>query len=129
MVSSGDAAATEFHTMTENENRTMLTAVVVIVAVFAGLLLLGGQTTGMMGGGMMMGGVVGIGALSFLVLVIWLVFSMADRPQPQRPQPPQRPFYPGPGGEYPLQVLDRKYANGEMTYEEYTTLRQEILRR
>ena len=106
----------------------MMTTVVVIVVVFAGLLLLGGLSFGIMGGGMMGGGM-GLGALLLLVplvLLIWFLSSLEDRREPRRSEYPP---YPGPGGEFPLQVLDRKYSNGEMTYEEYVTLREEILRR
>jgi uncharacterized membrane protein len=111
--------------MSENVSRTMMATVVVIVVVFAGLLLLGSQSFGMMGGGMM-GGAMGLGTLLFIALLVWLALTAADRQEPQRQTYPP---YPGPGGEFPLQVLDRKYSNGEMTYEEYITLREEILRR
>ena len=111
--------------MSENENRTLFTGVLIIAVVFALLLLLGGLSVGMMGGGMM-GGSMGLGALLVVGLVIWLVYGLSDRREPRRYEYPP---YPGPGGEYPMQVLDRKYARGEMTYEEYATLREEILRR
>ena len=114
--------------MTDNESGALMTSFLIVAVVAIGLLLLGGLSFGMMGGGMM-GGAMGLGALLLLVplvLVIWFLYGLADRRGPRRYEYPP---YPGPGGEFPMQVLDRKYANGEMTYEEYITLRQEILRR
>jgi uncharacterized membrane protein len=98
--------------MTNSESGTIMTSFLIFAVVAFGLLLLGGLSFGMMGGGMM-GGAMGLGALFLLVslvLVIWFLFGLADRREPRRYEYPP---YPGPGGEFPMQVLDRKYANGE----------------
>ncbi len=113
--------------MTENENRTFVNGTLILLLLFAMVALLVGLSFGMGGVGMM-GGAMGIGMVMFilpLVFVVWLVVALADREERRRPEPR---FHPGRYGEYPLQILDRKYANGEMSYQEYVTLRDEIVR-
>jgi uncharacterized membrane protein len=114
--------------MSENERRTFVNGTVILLAVLAMIALVFGLSFGMDGYGMM-GGAMGLGMVLFilpLVLVVWLVVALADRDERRRPEPL---FQAGHYGEYPLQILDRKYADGEMTYQEYVTLRDEIVRR
>jgi uncharacterized membrane protein len=114
--------------MSENEHRTLVNGTVILLAVLAMVVILFGLSFGMGGYGMM-GGAMGLGMVLFilpLVVVVWLVVALADRDERRRPEPP---FQAGRYGEYPLQILERKYANGEMTYQEYVTLRDEIVHR
>ena len=113
--------------MSENETGTTAVVMTMVAVVLIALVVLGTMSFGMMGGGMMGGGL-GVGLVFLLVpvaLLLWLAFYQEGRRELERPE---RPFQPGPGGEYPLQILDRKLANGELTRTEYETLRQEILR-
>lgn len=114
--------------MSDSENRAFVNSSLMLLLVFGVLAVLVGLSFAVGGGGMM-GGAMGLGMLFLLlplVLLIWLVLAFSDRRETQRPQPP---FRPGSYGEYPLQILDRKYASGELTYQEYVTLRDEIVRK
>jgi len=114
--------------MSDSENRAFVNSSLLLLLVFGVLAVLVGLSF-VVGGGGMMGGAMGLGMLFLLlplVLLIWLVLAFSDRREAQRPQPP---FRPGGYGEYPLQILDRKYASGELTYQEYVTLRDEIVRK
>lgn len=114
--------------MSDSENRAMANSSVILLLVFAALVVLVGLSFAIGGGGMM-GGAMGLGMLVLLlplVLLIWLVLVFSDQRETRRPEPP---FHPGRYGEYPLQILDRKYSSGEMTYQEYITLRDEIVRK
>jgi uncharacterized membrane protein len=113
--------------MSDNESRTMVNSSMILLLVLAAMVVLFGLSFGLGEVGMM-GGAMGLGMVLILlplVLLLWLVLTAADRDERRRPEPP---FQPGAYGEYPLQILDRKYANGEMTYQEYATLRDEIVR-
>lgn len=54
-----------------------------------------------------------------IVLVWWLV-SQA------RPAPPYPPTPPAPGGETALEILNKRYAKGEITKEEYESMKKDL---
>ena len=131
-----------------DEDRTMWAIValivVVVVAVPAVMLVAMGLTGwdhdefGMMGSwgggwGLMMA--IPGAALLIIILIIVLV-AISDRPvrpaQAGVPYPAQ--FYmsatPVPGSAHePLAILDRRLASGEVTVEEYSRIKSELLRR
>jgi putative membrane protein len=105
-----------------------LPIVIVIVAFFFGITILGGISGGMMGGGFS-GGMMGFGWL-FMVLpilfIIFIIYSLLDRDSTPREGPPQHRTY---GTETPMQILERRYAGGEISREEFFRMKEEIYNR
>lgn len=52
--------------------------------------------------------------------IVWAVVRLTNRPQP--PAPPGAP--PAPAGESPRQILDRRFAAGELNEQQYLEARR-----
>jgi putative membrane protein len=77
---------------------------------------------GMMGGGMM-GGLMGFGGIFMflpIVFIILLILTLLDRDCSSNNYPQPHP------GEISLQILDNRYANGEITREEYLRIKNDL---
>ena len=114
--------------MVRTQKDGWLTLVVVLLATFIGVVLLGGISGGMMGGGMM-GGMMGFGWLIMvlpILLIVFLVSSLLDRDA----TPPERtPQYGSYGPETPMQILERRYASGDISREDFFKMKGEIYNR
>ena len=109
------------------------TIVIVLLATFAGIVLLGGITGGMMEGGMMgcgmMGGMMGFGMLFMvlpILLVVVLISTLLDRNASPRERSPQYGSY---GPETPMQILERRYASGDISRGDFLRMKEEIFNR
>ena len=105
-----------------------LTIVVVLLATFIGIVLLGGVSGGMMDGGMM-GGMIVFGWLLMvlpILLIIFLVSSLLDRNATPSERSPQYGHY---GTETPMQILERRYASGDISREDFFKMKREIYNR
>ncbi len=114
--------------MVRNQRAGWLTIVIVLVDTFAGIVLLSGISGGMMGGGMM-GGMMGFGWLIMvlpILLVVFLISALLDRNESPRERSPQYGSY---GPETPMQILERRYASGDISRGEFFRMKQEILNR
>ena len=114
--------------MTENETKseykTIIIALIVIIG-FGILASLIGFGSGMMGGGMM-GGMMGFGWLFMLfpiILIIFFIYGLTDGNTDHPYQPPYQV------GESPIEVLERRYASGEISRGEYLRIKEDIKRR
>lgn len=113
----------------EKKSDWLKVAVAVLVAVIGLFLLLflSGTGGGMMSG--LMGGMMGFGwliMLSPVILVIVLIFFLLNRGEVSRGAPAYSD--PGENGspEDPLEILDRRYARGEISNEEYHRIRDDL---
>jgi putative membrane protein len=101
---------------------------IVLLAALFGLGLVGGFSDGMMGGGFT-GGMMGFGWLLMVLpvlFIIFIIYSLLDRDTaPQQRPPPQGPY----GPETPMQILERRYASGEISREEFHRMKEEIYNR
>jgi putative membrane protein len=109
--------------MSENERSSWLKVYILIFIVIIGLAILAillGSGSGMMGGGMMGGGWL----FMFLpiILIIFLIYALTDR---DRDQHSQKPNY---REENAMMVLERRYANGEISRGEYLRIKEDIRR-
>ena len=114
--------------MRETQRDGLLTIVIVLLATFVGIVLLGGFSGAMMGGGMM-GGMMGFGWLIMvlpILLIVYLVSSLIDRNETPRERSPQYGQY---GPETPMQILERRYASGDISREDFFKMKEEILNR
>ena len=114
--------------MVRTRRDSWLLLVVVLLATFMGIVLLGGISGGMMGGGMM-GGMMGFGWLIMvlpILLIVFLVSTLLDRNATPRERPPQYGYY---GTETPMQILDRRYASGDISREDFYKMKEEIYNR
>jgi len=109
--------------MTKNEKETWLKVLIVILVVVIGMVTLvslfgyGFGGTGMMGGGMM-----GFGWLFMIlpiIFVILLVFALSNHNTPEC----EHQYY---GPDSALKTLDRRYATGEISREEYLRIREDL---
>lgn len=100
--------------------------IIVMIAVFMIVLLLFIFGFGRTGGGMMGGGMMGFGWLFMLlpvILLILLVFALTDRNSTPEFEPP---YY---VTESAMQALERRYASGEISREEYLGIKEDIFGR
>ncbi len=102
--------------------------IIFIIALSIIISLLGfvfGFRYGMMGGGMMMG-MMGVGSFFFLIpivgiiLIFYWIFNK-DETQKKGKKESHR-------GNSAIRGLDRRYANGELTREQYLTMKGDILK-
>ena len=111
--------------MAEKQRDNLIQIIIVIIIAIVGFalisLFLGG---GMMGGGMMGGmGFGWIVMLLPLLFIIFLLYALSDRDRPTYNQSPYS------GNENPIQILEQRYASGELSREEYFRIREDIYRR
>ena len=105
-----------------------LIIVVLFLVTLIGIGLLGGASGGMMDGGMM-GGMMGFGWLLMvlpILLIIFLVSSLLERNSTPSERPPQYGYY---GTETPMQILERRYASGDISSEDFYKMKAEIYNR
>jgi putative membrane protein len=57
--------------------------------------------------------------LIIVLIVGAIIYATGWRPQFNQPQPPQ-------GGQTPLEILDARYARGEISREEYEQMRRDL---
>jgi putative membrane protein len=114
--------------MEEYERPSWVKTLIIIIIVVIGLSILIsvlGFGTGMMGGGMMGGGMMGFGWLFILlpiILIIALIYGLTGRETDKSPQPT---YY---GGNSQMEVLERRYANGEISRGEYLRIKEDLRR-
>ena len=106
----------------------MLTLVILGLVALSGPFMMGGMmgpgwmgTDGGWRGGMMWG-VGGVTMLAFLALVVVglvVLLRVLDRDK-------NGPASGGPSRETPLEILDRRYASGELTKEQFEQMRQDL---
>lgn len=102
-----------------------LIIVVLFLVTFIGIGLLGGASGGMMGGGMM-GGMMGFGWLLMvlpILLIVFLVSSLLERNSTSSERPQSYGYY---GTETPMQILERRYASGDISREDFYKMKAEI---
>jgi putative membrane protein len=105
--------------MKKEVNALLIVVIALIIAVFLISIIF---PFGDHGGGMM-GGMMGLGWLLMLlpiILIVVLVYALLDRERPQYYQ--SAPNI----GENPLQILDGRYARGELSREEYLRMRGDL---
>jgi putative membrane protein len=83
-----------------------------------------GDGWGDAGGAIMM--VVMLAVLALIVVGIILLFRGLSRQDHVQPSPPQGPP-PAPGSKTAIQVLEERYARGEIDREEFVQRRQDLL--
>lgn len=114
--------------MAENESKSWVKTFIIILIViigFATLISLLGSGSGMMGGGMM-GGMMGFGWLFMLFPIILIIFFIYALTGGDRDQSSQQSNY---REESAMMVLERRYANGEISRGEYLRIKEDIRRR
>lgn len=99
--------------MADSERSSFLYLIVILI-IGIGILSL------FFGGGMMMGGIMGIGLLLPVIFIILLIYALSDNDRPVYGQPMNH------DGEGAIRVLDRRYANSEISREEYFKIRNDI---
>ncbi len=109
------------------------TILIVLLATFVGIVLLGSYSSGMMDGGMMdggmMGGMMGFGWLLMvlpILLIVFLVSTLLDRDSTPQERTSQYGYY---GPETPMQILERRYASGDISREDFYVMKEEIFNR
>ncbi len=109
--------------MADNQRDALIQVMIVLIVAVLGLALVfslfGG---GMMGGGMM-GGMMGFGWLIMLlpiIFIIVLIYALLDRDKTQY-TPSQYHER-----ENPLQILERRYAGGEVSREDYLKMKEDL---
>jgi len=106
--------------MEENEkNRWLKVFFALLIVVISFVLFISLSGYGIMGGGMM-GGMMGSGWLFMLlpvILIIVLIYALPDRDSVS--------YY---DGENPMQVLEGRYANGEISRNEYLKIKDDLNR-
>ena len=110
----------------------VVVGVLVLLPLLGGLGMLGGwgMGPGMMGGGMMGGGPWSggrwgmgfplIGGIFWLLIIGGIALVVASLVR-------QGPAIPAASGEAPMDILKRRLAKGEITLEEYETLKKELV--
>ncbi|MHA2400922.1 MAG: hypothetical protein ACXADU_18800 [Promethearchaeota archaeon] len=108
--------------MEENERPSWVKIFIIILIVIVGFVILAsllGSGTGMMGGMM------GFGWLFILlpiILIIFLIYTLTGRDRDTYKYSPQ----PYSGRESPLEVLERRYVNGEISRNDYLRMKKDI---
>lgn len=112
--------------MSENETKSQFRWFFIIFIVIFGfifLISLFGFGSGMMGGGMMGGG--WLFMLFPIIFIVFLIYALAgrDRNTHEYSQPP---YY---EREKPIEVLERRYASGEISRSDYLRMKEDIGRK
>ncbi len=107
---------------------TWIWILVIVILLVPGVFMMGVWGTGMMGGyvGSTSWGIVG---LVLLAVVVVLVIVLLARGIQRIPPPPAYSYYGPPAvpvGLTPTQILDARYARGEITRDEYLRIRQDL---
>ena len=106
--------------MEENGKNSWFKVLLVLLIVVIGFVLfISLSGFGMMGSGMM-GGMMGFGwpfMLLPVILIIVIIYALLDRDTVS--------YY---DGENPMQVLERRYANGEISRNEYLKIKDDLNR-
>ncbi len=118
---------------TEGRHTELWIGVIVLIAVLIlvpGMFLFTGIGTGMMGGGGTMGWApFGIGMVIVVVLIV-VVLAFTQRSEtgawPPYPYAPYAAPPPPAANLTPVQILDARYARGDITRDEYLRMRQDL---
>ena len=114
--------------MAYNERDALVRGLIVLTLVVLGLTSLGILSGGMMGGGMMGGGMMG-GWLFMLLPIILIIFLISALQGRDRGPQNRSQHYGTYNSETPYQILDRRYANGDLSLEEYIKIKEEFYKR
>lgn len=112
--------------MADNQRNTLVQIMVVVIVALVGFAIISSLFGfGMMGGGMM-GGMMGFGMLFMLLPVIFIIIILYALLDNNRPIYNQQPYY---GNVNPMQVLEQRYASGELSREDYFRIKEDIRRK
>lgn len=112
--------------MTENERNTGITIAIIISIIVIVFFVISGLFGFEMGNGMMGGGMMGMGWLFMFLPIIFIIFlaiALTDRSRTPEYE------YPNYVPESPMQALERRYVNGQISREEYLGIKEDILRK
>jgi putative membrane protein len=121
--------------MANNQRDTLIQILIVLIVAIVGLALVSSLFGGGMMGGGMMGGMMGFGWIFMLlpiIFIIFLIYALMDRSRSTFNQPPYPPQYPPPyqmphqESGNPMQVLERRYVNGEISRNDYLRIKKDI---
>lgn len=119
--------------MAYNERDALVRGLIVLTLVVMGFTSLSILSGGMMGGGMMGGGMMGGGLMGGwlfmllpIILIIFLISALQGRDRGPHNRSRQYGVY---NSETPYQILDRRYANGDLSLEEYIKIKEEFYKR
>jgi putative membrane protein len=112
--------------MADDKRDNLIQITIVLIVAVTGLAIIFGLLGGGLTGGGMMGGMMGFGGLFMLipvVFVILLIYALVDRDRPT--------YLAGTCYEIenPTQVLEHRYARGELSREDYLRMRDDLSRR
>ena len=111
--------------MADKQRDTLIQIIIVLIVVIVGFAIISSLFgSGMMGGGMMGG--MGFGWLFMLLPIIFIIVLIYALLYRERPSNNQTPYY---GNETPMQVLQRRYASGEISRSDYLRMKEDINRR
>jgi putative membrane protein len=111
--------------MAEDQRKTLVQIMIVLIVAVVGFALVSSLFGGGMMGGGMMGGM-GFGWIMMflpIIFIILLIYALLDRESPSNNQ---TSYY---GNETPMQVLQRRYASGEISRSDYLRMKEDINRR
>ncbi len=109
---------------------TWLWVLVIVILLIPGVFMMGAWGTGMMGGYVassfwLVAGMVLVAVVVVLVIVLLVRGIQRIPPSPAYTYPYYAPPA-APGGLTPVQILDARYARGEITRDEYLRMRQDL---
>ena len=112
--------------MAGDQRDTLIQISIVLIVAVTGLAIIFGLLGGGLTDGGMMGGMMGFGGLFMLVpvvFVILLIYALVDRDRPT--------YLVGTCFDLdnPMQVLEHRYARGELSREDYLRMREDLSRR
>lgn len=112
----------------EDSGLWIVVALILLVFLVPGVFMMGFWGTGMMGGGTWgWGGWLAMGLGSVVLVVVLLLVIRAIQATPRAPAylPPAWTA-PPPAGLTAIQILDTRYAKGEITRDEYLRMRADL---
>ncbi len=109
--------------MADNQRDTLIQIMIVLIVAVLGLVVVSSLFGGGMMGGGMMGGMMGFGWLIMLlpiIFIIVLIYALLDKDKPSYTPSPYHVK------ENPLQILERRYASGEVSREDYLRMKEDL---